>query len=361
MFIVNGEILSKTKSPKPLYDWYKSRIDEVLKDEVKSFIFSSQRHPYYETDDSGRKRLTRQYKSIPASATFWNNELDENQTWIYAPSANSISITDGTATVKTKRPIIIGNSTLMDRDDDREIIFFLLNVSNAYRNGKVVRVDPRSENMEEAKKNALSAKAQYLVYAEDSPIHPSVFGSEKALRQIALSWGVVNALDLHVDEVRNKLWESILKAEKTRDHSKKGFEPFINEVNRQKDSAKRANIITAINKGYLVYGDDGWTLEVEGTKSNICSVPPQMVGEKEDVVIEYILENPEYLALIASAVKKDEEKKAETKKPASAPFDRTKGIEEAIKLGWSKGNVYTMKNEKIQKIVNDQIKPAESE
>ena len=361
MFVVNGEILSKVKSPKPLYDWYQKKLNEVLNEDVNNFIFSCQKHPYYETDDSGRKRITRQYQSVPSSSTFWNEEMGESQSWVYAPSANAINTSDGVAVVKNKRPIIIGNSTLMDKKDDKEIIFFLLNISNNYRTGKIVRIDPRSENEEEAKKNALSAKAQYLIYAEDSPIHPDVFGTEKALRQLALSWGVVNALDMHIDEVRNKLWDSILKAEKTRDHAKRGFTPFINEVNKQKDSAKRANIITAINDGYLVYGDDGWTLEVEGTKSNICSVPPQMVGEKEDVVIEYILENPEYLALIASAVKKSEEKKENDKEPVNKPFDRTQGIKDAIELGWEKTDVYKMKNEKIKEIVNGQIKPADSE
>lgn len=356
MFIVNGEILSKTKTP-DVYKWYKERIDEIMSSPDDIYRFSGYRSPHYETDDSGRKRLTRQYKAVPSTSTI-EGLNNETQTWTYVQSANAVKTEGGISVVEKKRPIIIGNSTIFDKRHDVEIIFFLLNISRSFRRGSIVRIDERSENIEEAKLNAVSAKAQYLLYSDESPIHQDVFGSDKAIRQLALSWGVVDALKLHLDEVRNKLWDRILKFQKTKDRSKFGFKPFIEQVNNVKDSAKRANILSAINEGILLYEDTKWSMVSNNVTTSVCSVPPEMIGEKEEVVVGYLLDNPEYLILIDGELqKKAEEKKAPKANVQKKAFNRVDGINQAHdELGWPKAELYKMKNSKIEEIVNENIR-----
>lgn len=364
MFIVNGEILSKTKTPE-LYKWYDEKISTIKSLEKDTFIFSAHKRPHYETDDSGRKRLIRQFKALPSSSTIWNEEMKEHQTWIFAPSVNSITNLDGISVVKNKRPIVIGGTTLFSKKHDIDIIFFLRYISEGVKNGKAFEVDIENDNIEEAKKNKMAAKAQYLLYDDDSPIHPNNFGSEKAIRDLGIAWGVVDAMKIHVDEVRNKLWEKILKAEKTRDFSRRGFSAFIDKVNDTKEAAKRALILRAINLGVLTYEDGSWSLQAENTTTNICSVSPQMEGEKEEVVIGYILENIHYLSLVEKSVETASEKQKEKPKQAktdTVSFDRIKAIDQCIEeLGWKKGDLWKKKNEEIENILKNQIKPVGSE
>ena len=358
MFVVNGKMLSLKEQPE-LFKWYEKLANKIKDYENEHFVFSSTKIATYEEDDHGRKRKIKKFKSIPASSTIYNKEFNESQTWNYVTSANSVRNENGMLTIVNQKPFAIGPRYLLHKENDVEIIFFLLHISEAVKNKHIFEIDKRKESKEKAAKSRIAAEAQYLLYHESSPVSPEVTGSEEAIRQIAMSFGILGVVDKHLDEVRNDLWDKVLGKEKTRDKGAFGFDGLIKAVNKIKDSAKRAVILTAVEHGFLYYENFQWFIQIKGSATReLCNVPANDEKQKNEYLIDYVLGNPEYFDLIKAAVSKPEKMKV---KEDTGKLEREELIEEAARLGWDKQSLYKKKSVELQEIVKNTIQPAEKE
>lgn len=355
MFVVNGKILSKKENPE-LFKWYQEKIDIIKDDERQYFVFSSTKVAQYEMDDSGRKRKIKKYKSIPSTSTFINEKFKESQTWTFVPSANSIRNENGMISVINQKPFMIGPQYILNKDDDADIIFFLLYVSQSLKNKHIYEVDRRRESKEKAKKATVAAEAQFLLYHETSPISPESIGSDDAIRQIAMSFGLPGVIDKHIDEVRNELWDKILVKEGTRDKGEFGFEGFIKATKRMQDTSKRAIILTAVEHGFLYYKDFRWYIQVKGTaERELCNVPSGHEPKKNEYLIAYILENKEFYDLIKESVNNPAKFKIQELDVKPSRMDL---IGEAVKLGWERKEAVKKTNVELTEIIENNMQPA---
>lgn len=356
MFIVNEEILSKKNTPE-LYSWYEKQVKEIQDAAIGNYVvFSSFKKPHWETDENGRRRKIERYKSIPPTSTIDVPNIG-TVTWTYIPGTNSVKYENGAAVPVNLKPFYIGQDHVYHKVNDRDIIFFLLKCSEALKNKKLFHVDYRKNSIEEAEASALASEAQMVVFHADSPISVELSGSEDALRQIAISFGVTGVDSLHIAEVRNELWKIIQYRENTKDKGVFGYKGVIDAAGKVKNAGKRAVILTGIEKGILRYEDLKWYLHVKGSFDKpICSVQANDVINAKEVVIKYVLENTEYLDLITEAIKSPEEKLVK-EEPLEEKPERSDLIDGCMRLGWKKGDLYKMKSAKLQEIIANEIKP----
>ena len=358
MFVVNGKMLSKKEQPE-LFAWYQKKLDEIRKYPSDYYIFSSSKTSQYEVDDHGRKRKIKRYKAIPPSSTIFNDEFSESQTWNYVVSANSVRNENGMLSIVNQHPFAIGARYNLHKENDIEIVFFLVYISEAVKNKHIFIIDKHRDNIEQAERSKIAAEAQFLLYHDTSPISPESVGSEDAIRQIAMSFGVLGVIDKHLAEVRNSLWDRIMDKEKTRDKGLFGFEGFLNAVSKIKDSAKRAVILTAVELGFLYYEDLKWHLQIKGVETReLCNVPPNDEGEKKEYLIDYVLKNIEYFNLISTAVREPEKSKI---RDDTDKLEREQLIDEAARLGWERTVLYKKKTKELEEIVANVIQPKEPE
>lgn len=357
MFIVNGKILSEKEQPE-LFKWYREKCNLIQDTKKMHYMFNSQMKPTFEEDDHGRKRKIKRLKSVPSTSTIYNDKFMESQTWQYVPSANSIRNDNGMLSVVNPRPFVIGNSMNYHKVDDIDIIFFLLYISEALKHKHIFEYDKDRDNKQRAEKSEIAAEAQYLIFHRLSPASPENTGSEDALRQIAMSFGIVGVKDMDLPEIRNKLWDEVMKNDRL---NKKdfGFDGLIKAVNKVKDSAKRAIVQTAIELGFLYYSEYKWYLDIKGSKTtSLCNVPVHDQKNKNEYVIEYILKNIEFLDLVRAAVQKPDENKVNE---VSDNTEREELIEQAAGFGWDRNVLYKKKNKELIEIVKNELQPASEE
>jgi hypothetical protein len=358
MFIVNGEILSRKQTP-DLFKWYEKQVKEINESVDGDYVvFSAFKKPRFETDDSGRRKRVQRYKSVPPISTI-NIEEFGNLTWIYVPGTNSVKNENGMMVPLNPKPFYIGNDQSYHKVNDKDIIFFLMKISEATKNGKIFHVDRKRNSILEANASAIAAEAQYLLYHNSSPISPENTGNEDSIRDIAISFGVSNVDDLHIAEVRNELWKLILLKEKTRDKSTYGYMGFIEAANKIKDSSKRAVIFSSIEKNMLKFNESErkWYLSIDGAFDKfLCAVPANKFKYSKEVLIEYILNNPEFLDLLKSSMDKKK-----VKRVSAGNLERSELIDECARNGWDRNKLYKMKDEKLKQIIDNNIQPHEEE
>jgi hypothetical protein len=302
MFIVNNEILTKQGNPE-LWDWYQKKINEIKKTEKKSFTFSSFKFHRFEKDENGRKIRMRRYKTVPTNSTFENNDLGETQTWIYVPSANSIRNENGLIRILNPKPFFISESQIYSVDKDIEIIFFLMHISEALKTGKIFLIDTEAENIKKANEAAVAAEAQYLIFSSQSPINEEKLGTDKVYRQLAIAYGITNSSQLHIAELKNKLWNTLLDLNKKRSHSKASYEQFVKDCYNHTDGEFRSSILLAVERGIITYSDNAWWIKIRGEYSElIVRVPQNEEAHKKDILINWLVKNREYLPIINEAL-----------------------------------------------------------
>lgn len=354
MFIVNGKILSQKEQPK-LFKWYQEKCDIIQDVKKKQYIFTAQMTPTYETDDHGRKRKLHRFKSVPSISTIHNEEFKESQTWQYVPSANSIRNDNGMLSVVNPRPFVIGTTYSLNKVNDVDIIFFLLYISEALKNKHVFELDKDKLNKEKAKKSEIAAEAQYILYHSLSPISPESTGAENAIRQIAMSFGVSGVKDKDLSEVRNDLWDIVIKNDKLGAKKDFGLEGLIKSADKIKNSSKRAYILTAIEHGMIYYEDFKWYLRIKGsTTRELCHVAAHNEKEKNEYLIDYVLSNHEFYDLISAAVRNPN---ASMVNEISDEVQRGELIEMAANMGWDKIELRKKKNVELKEIIRHELQP----
>lgn len=364
MFIVNNTILSKQEMPE-VWDWYSKKINKIKNGEKKHYTFSSFKKFRYEKDEMGKMRRMRRFKTVPSLSTIDNNDLGETQTWIYVPSANAIRNENGILRVLNQKPFMISESQIYSANQDAEIIFYLTTISEAVSNKKIFLIDQEAENIEKANEAAIAAEAQYLIFSPQSPISEEQLGTDEIFRQLGIAYGVQNSYTLHLAELKNKLWNNLLVFNKGKKHLKNSYKQFIKDCYNSTDSEFKSSILLAVERGIINFKNDGWWIKIRGEYDElIVRVPPNETANKKDILVSYLTQHKEYMAIINEAientvgriVKAEQEEKGHT--DDIDKMLRPQMIKVLSKVGFKPHDIFKKGTEEMREMIKQNKRPA---
>lgn len=300
MFLINGEPMHE-KTHTEEFKWMQEKYKELRSKNKKTWNYSAFNKRAKFLCDDGSTITHKDRRRIVSMVGSTDEATSAYQNWAYFTGMAAL-ISDGANGYKLKRSTMaLDFDTVFDIDRDIELIFFFEYLS---KNHKVKRVDREAIARENAEKTALRAKAESLVYSNDSPIHPSTVGSEDPLKNIAFAWGVTNALTLDVYSVMNELWRNVQASNSNYRSTKKGYAEFIDEVKKYGSTTKRSIITQAIQKGILSYDSNLWKMYTEGgIEQFLCAVPVNEEARRDEHVMNYILNHEPIYEAVKSIVK----------------------------------------------------------
>lgn len=371
MFIVNNEILTKQNNPE-IWDWYQKKLNAVKLKGKKTFTFSAFKFHRFEKADNGRKIRMRRYKTVPSSSTIENKELGESQTWTYVPSANAIRNKDGILQVLNPKPFWISEAQTYTIAEDIEIIFFLMFISEALKNKKIFLIDAEADNIKKANEAAVAAEAQYLIFSPQSPINEDKLGSDKVYRQLGIAYGVKASNELHLAELKNKLWNNLLDFNKNRNRAKVTYEQFIKDCYNQTDGEFKSSILLAVERGIIYYRDNAWWVKVRGEYDElIVRIPQNEERNKKDILVNWLFKNREYLPIINEALDSSVKRiihmsdEIEKEKPKGdvelQKMERGELVSILRQRGYSYSELKKKKNVEMIEMIEKNLRPAKVE
>lgn len=352
MFIINGTPLNKTDHPQEL-EWMNEKFKEIRSRGKKIFTYSAFTKRAKIKREDGRMIPVKERQRMVSMIGTTSEATGQYQTWAYATGMPALKSDDagGYSLRRATRPM--DHDTIFDVEKDIELIFFFEFLSN---NKNIKRVDYEKIAETNAKKIALESTAQSLIYNPDSKIHPETAGSETAMRNIALSWGIQNANELNLYSLMNTLWQTVRSSQANYNKSRRGFEQFIKQVKEFNNNEKRAEVIHAISRGILVFDTNIWKLISDGgSEQFLCGVPVNDSDRRDDYIVNYLIQNESLYDTVASMLKSSIEKEKKAKKEkleeAKETMDRSALLKAAQEeLGW-KGPHY----KKLVKLKNDEL------
>lgn len=361
MFLINGEPLHEKTHPEE-YKWMQKKFSEIRKKgkDYYNFAVFSKRATILRED--GRRIPQKERRRLVSMTGFTSEVSGIHQTWSYSASMSALK-PDGSGNYVLKRgTMAMEYDTTFSVDKDIELIFFFLYLSS---NKNVRLVDYEAKSKAEAATIALRSKAESLVYSIDSPIHPENIGSEQPLRNMALSWSVNDALTLDIYSAMRELWNKIQQGQERYNKTHRGYAEFIEEAFNYGDTGRRATIILGIEKGILTYDANIWKLTTSGgAEQFLCGVPIQDVENKDEYVLNYILNNTYvYDALEASLKEPTVSEKPEIKnttKVEAKTLKRHELLNKAKDLGWVGTHykeIMKMNKDQLENLIRDQRKP----
>lgn len=355
MFIVNGEILHE-KTHEKEWEWMQEKFKEIRESGKKTYTFSAFRKRAMYLREDGRVIPQQERTRLVSVTGFTEKPTGLHQTWVYAPGMNALE-SDGSDGYKVKRGTMrLSFDTIFSVEKDIELIFFFLHISG---NRNVRYVDHEADRKERITETALQVKASNLIYNDESPIHPTQTGRENEMRNVALAWGVRDALKQDILYVMDDLWNKVRTSEENKRITKRGYKEFIEDARQYSNIEQRSTIIKAINQGYLVYRNYVWVLKsAGGSETILCGVPRTDEKNKDEYVVQYVLGSPLVFEAVETALEEPipEEPKKVKPEVEKEQLKRHELLTEAKKLGW-KGSLYReiskMSREELQELVDE--------
>ena len=165
-------------------------------------------------------------------------------------------------------------------------------------------------------------------------------------------------------DLMHELWNKVQSSEQNKRNTKRGYKEFIEEVNKYSNIESRANVIKAIEKGYLIYSNNIWVLKTAGGAEDfLCGVPRSDEQNKDEYVLKYVLDN-QYVYEVLLAALEEPLPEPEEKPINLDPKKRHELLADAKKLGWT-GPLYReiskMKKEELEELVEEGRKPLVNE
>ncbi len=169
--------------------------------------------------------------------------------------------------------------------EEAELIFYFLYVCETAKH--VMKL----ENLEEEakKKNVADSDesaVKFLIMNDMSPISIKTTGSEDSLRNLASAYFVLNAQKISIELLKRQLFDTVLKSEKNRNVTERGFKEFIKEAYDISSVQIRIDIQRAIEKELIVYQEGKWIYKQVG--KTICIVPVNLHTNPHKALINYL-------------------------------------------------------------------------
>lgn len=357
MFLINNEILSKQNLPDH-WAWYSKKINSIKK-EKKYYVFSAFKLHRYEVGENGKKIRMKRFKSIPTSSTFENVEMSETQTWVYVPSANSIRNENGLIKVLNPKPFMISEASIYNSENDADIIFYLLYISEALKHKNIFLIDYELENIKKANKSAIEAEAQYLIFNDKSPINEELLGTDEIYRQLAINYGVQGSSNLLISELKNKLWNNLQSLPRTKKNPIESYKQFISDCYNSTNSEMRSTILLAIERGIIYFEKSAWYIKIRGQYDElVVRIASNEEINKKDILINYLIQHKEYISIVKEAIDNTTTRlidKMEINEEEEDPDKMTRPqlVKKLISLGINNKEAFSMATDELRKKIKN--------
>ena len=201
--------------------------------------------------------------------TFGNTrKKNKNDTYSYDPSH-----------------VFVSDELQLDPVADIDKIFVLTVVGDVGKSGCYVYDPIKEAEMKASKVGGEDLDVKFLIYK-----NPDMTNEDLIL--LAQAWGLSNAESVNPTVLRNKLFDIVAAAEKTKENTGRGFSTFITDA-RNLNSANRdrvenkAILNKAITDGLVVFNAkvSQWFYKSGG--DYICQVPRDKLDRKNEILMDY--------------------------------------------------------------------------
>lgn len=362
MLLRNGEFLNIEKAQNETEIWVKEEIRKIANSN-KVFVFKATMKPVILSTDTGY-HTDHRFASIPCETRFTNPNTGMEETWRYVGSDVSVkTLQGGMIEVNHGVPFLISTAgTSFSSDRKAEEIFFLKEISRSVKNRKIVIEDKELDAKNEAKKELIEASAKMMILSPDSIISVEKTGSNHALKNIASYFGVDNLDTKSDDIIKLNLWDAVQWSQENYLSTKKGYKELMEMAYQEGDHEKRSLIMLAIQRGSLIYKESIWFVKLKGGgQHHLVSVPYDKEDKKEDLLIRFLTsnDNNSFYKLVEESINQPEPLQIMRSEPKSGMTWiqlKNKLIKE---LGYSKEDLKGKKQEELEKIYANKIKPNE--
>jgi len=281
----------------------------------KPYIFRSIRKiGYSRTQDGVKIANPPRVETIPVSTTLTNKE-GASETWWYVKYANQVQEINGVTNFVRRESIKFNEEEIYNSKTDAELIWFLLNKSQTVAKKRIFLYDSEMEELNKNEQRSLEAEVNILIYSKTSPLSIMVSGGDTEMKKMAAMFGVAGVDKKPFFQIQNELWEAVKRNEESKDSNRKGYQAFLNAIQKSKTEDKRANITLAIERKILEYEDYVWHLKTKGGVDQVVyNVPIDDDAKRNELLIDYLEKSDRWYRLVVESLdqssynKKPEEK-----------------------------------------------------
>lgn len=222
---------------------------------------------------------------IPYTATIGGEHGSE--TWTYSPTQPR-KIKDELKF--SQRGRIMKNAWVLDKNKDKDFIFFFCEISPFVKKKRIVLEDKRVEARKSIDKVLSDTEVRFMIYSDYSPISVKSTGSEDTLRMLAAAWGVTNAhsKEYSIDEIKVALAGQVEKGQANYNSTNRGFKEFLEEAQASELYELRANIQKAIDFGILLYDAENFEWRLAHAKSPLCSLTSEDIDAPANGLYKFL-------------------------------------------------------------------------
>lgn len=281
MLIVNEQPLGQMQADSPQRKYYEEKKKEIAKLKgllvVRAFREDSTAAIYY---DDKKMRLQAVPRSLPCK---WVVRSDRGtEVWRYAdaamPQGNNKFRYEPTA-------FLVTGQIELSPTDDIEKIFYVLYIMGDRGLGScgLYVFDP-----------VKVAQKKIATYAGDElDVRYQIFRNhgipEESMRQIALAWNMTDAYNLHIDILKEQLFERVLAAHKRNPQDNQAFKRFLQDCKLGEVTEVKAIVNKAVAEGKIFNFDRNTRRWLYQNGDYICQVPPEKLEDKNNSLVEYYL------------------------------------------------------------------------
>jgi hypothetical protein len=188
------------------------------------------------------------------------------------------------------------HSEVITSEKNTELIFFLLNILK-HKDRKYIIENKEADAMIKNAKRKIKSQVEYWIFTKST---------EEDIKRLALRWMIADIDNKTDSELRDEIM-SIIEINEAKQDSKKGFASFIKEMESDSDFTRIASyFMNEIQKKTISFNPSARTCFWTGATEFIGGIiPPARMADKEEYMIQYLIDHPEEKDLFLSAVTDD--------------------------------------------------------
>lgn len=227
----------------PIYKKYKDEFESFLKGKDTVTIKTKD---LVKINVTGYKEPDR-FHSVPVQAVVENADGSGEDYWIYTETAPRKK-QNGEWEYTFKPFVIQREITLPTKEWEK--IFFLMYLSTAAKNKRILVVDEAKEEEQKVTRLKETSRINFLIMDDMSPV------DEFTIRRIAKAFGVGNVDNKNTDKVKLELKAVIDIADATHDNFRDS-KAFVKAINEGEEYDTRAQVQEAIDANRIKYNEIG--------------------------------------------------------------------------------------------------------
>lgn len=217
------------------------------------------------------------------------NPLGEAEYWLYADSLPKKK--DGVF-ILSRTARFMGEDMVLSTETDMDLIFFLHDLSQQYKQKDFVIDNPKAKARAVADKKRNDAAVNTALYGALSPL-----ADDEKLKNVAMSWGMSGVETKTGDQIRIE-FEGILEKmddQKKKDHRAKGTKEFLESLGNIDDEMRKRGLIKrGEDKKYIKYDSKTYKYVVSETNDELLFIPSKKMISRFDHFCDYMLKDANF-------------------------------------------------------------------